>query len=69
MVIIALLEQHYNNPNHTSQLCPRIGPKPMNKHAKVYEQYSICELLNFAFGNLHCELTNPSCINVHLIVS
>ena len=25
-LIIALLEQYYNNPNHTRQLCPHIGP-------------------------------------------
>ena len=29
MLIIALLKQHYNNPNHTKQLCPHIGPMPM----------------------------------------
>ena len=28
MLIIVLLEQHYNNPKHTRQLCPHIGPKP-----------------------------------------
>src|ERR1700737_169088 len=29
MLIIALPEQHYNNPNHTRQLWPHNGPKPM----------------------------------------
>ena len=29
MLIIALLEQHYNNPNHTRQLWPHFGPMPM----------------------------------------
>ena len=29
MLIIALPEQHYNNPNHTRQLCPHIGPMSM----------------------------------------
>ena len=29
MLIIALPEQHYNNPNYTRQLCPHIGHKSM----------------------------------------
>ena len=29
MLIIAFSEQHYNNMNHTRQLCPHIGPMPV----------------------------------------
>ena len=27
--VIALPEQHYNNPNHTRQTCPHVGPMPV----------------------------------------
>ena len=35
MLIIALPEEHYNNPNHTRQLWPHNGPMPMEVDLRI----------------------------------